>query len=223
MKPHLAAVIVPLSILGLLCLTLSPLAAVGQGAAEVNGSKLKKLSAAEVAKRKVLSKHVKSIEAMSDEEIIFTVKKSVCEISSETVAELFPKWTFYVVPFEMEKNSNFKGKVSIAFGLYDVLGARDTGEMALFPGTGNHDDFGEFLAAQKVPLRNVQEGKLVWTAMCQILRSGSPPIEPKMAGPNLWHLGEHTVGKHTYFYEVHTTKDGIISSGILKSQPITPE
>src|SRR4051812_29438749 len=107
MKLPCAAVIGLLSMFTLLSVPATPAdpvrTAAGFGRPEVRGSKLKQLSAAQVAERKDLSQYLKSLKGKSDKAVIYKVKGPVSEISSDTLGTLIPKWKFYVVPYEMKK------------------------------------------------------------------------------------------------------------------------
>lgn len=205
-------------LLGALAAPMNLDAAVGFVWGDIPGSKLKKLSAAEVAASKVLSQYLKSLEGKSDQVILYKVKGPVGEIESDPLAALFPKWKFYVVPYAMEKNPNHKKPVAIALGLYNVLGINDHGESCESFGLGDYEGVGKFLAANKVPLRNAQEGKLIWVAICHLVRKGWADSESRLAAPDLWHLGVRVSGDYEYYYEVRTGKDGIVLSGTLHSK-----
>jgi hypothetical protein len=187
---------------------------------EISTSKLKRLSATEVAEKRTLNHYIKSLEGKRDRAIIYTVKGPVSEISSDPLAKLFPKWKFYVVPYQMRKNPAFKGPVAIADGLYNVLGVNDRDEPAEFFGYGNHEEVGRFLASNKVRLRNAEEGRQIWTVICHLLRKGGPNTEPRRKEPNLWHLGVELSGDREYYYEIRTAEDGTVLSGKLQSQPV---
>jgi len=142
----------------------------------------------------------------------------ISEISSDALGTLFPKWKFYVVPFAMKKNPRYRGPVAIPGGLYNVLGVSDAGERTEFSSSGNHEGVGKFLASQKVPVRNAEDGRQIWTAICHLLRQGTPNAESKMEGPNLWRLGAEVSGDDQFYYEVRTSEDGAVLSGKLQFQ-----
>jgi len=199
----------------------APMAAgVGAGWREVQGSKLRQLSAAEVRESKVLSQYIKSLEGKSDKAIIYRVKGPVSEVTSDALATLFPKWKFYVVPYEMKKNPNYKKPVAIPGGMYNALGVNGRDEPVEFAAYGDHEDFGKALAANKIPLSNAKEGRLIWLAACQLLRKGWVEVEPRQAAPDVWHLGLQVTGDFEYFYEVRTDEDGIVSSGKYQAKPV---
>jgi hypothetical protein len=211
-------------LLSVLAMPADPVSAAGGfGRAEIGGSKLKQLSAAQVAERKALSQFLKSLEGKSDRTFIYKVKGPVSEISSDTLGTLFPKWSFYVVPYDMKKNPRFKGPMAIPGGLYSVFGAKDSGETAEFASSGNHEDVGKFLAAEKVTLRNAQEGRQLWNAICHLLRQGTPNSESRKEGPNLWYLGVEVSGDEEFYYEMRTAEDGTVLSGKLQFRRLKKE
>jgi len=216
-----AGIIGSLSMFALLSLLAMPADSVragGFGRAEIGGSKLKPLSPAQLAERKGLIQYLKSLEAKKDPAVIYKVRGPISEISSDTLGTLFPKWKFYVVPYAMKKNPRYKGPVAIAGGLYNVFGVSDAAEKAEFSNSGNHEDVGKFLASLKVPVRNAQDARQVWTAICHLLRQGTPNAESKMEGPNVWRLGVEVSGDEQFYYEVRTSEDGAVLSGKLQFQ-----
>ena len=186
----------------------------------VQGSALKAVWPAEVAKKPALRDFVRKIEGWSNSAIIYTVDGPLFEIQSETLAAMFPKWTFHIVPYREERHPDTKELVSIAGGLYFVIATNERGERVEFFGYNNHDDFGAFLASNKIRLRNNDDAKKIWTAYCHTIRHDSPTIESKKADATTWKLGWRMVmDNREYYYEVQTLEDGTIKSGSLRNVP----
>ena len=179
------------------------------------------LSIDDAAKRPVLKKFIASIEQSSDEAVIHTVEGPILATSSATLTALFPGWKFYVVPFEMKKNPDYQGNVSIASGLYSVLGVGKVGKRAEFFGYGNYDEFGQFLADNRIRIRAARDAERITTAYYHIYRRGRPKIKPRKSGPNAWHLSPHVVRDREYYYDIATAEDGTVVSGILRSRTAT--
>jgi hypothetical protein len=232
LTPHYAAVLLAVSALALLDAIPRPTrtlhAAEGQRRREdlpkltpygVSGSPLKALSADAVAKIPALNDFLKVLVAKGNKQIVFTIKEPVYQISSDALAMLFPKWTFYIVSFTEEKHPNYKGDINIAFGLYYVVGVNDRGERVEFWAHNNHEEFGRFLASHGVRLRNADEARQIWTAYCHLHRQGWPKWEPRKEGPTLWHLGVQVANEREYYYEVRTNEDGTVLSGQVQTRP----
>lgn len=189
----------------------------------VEGSGIRALSEADIDKKQPLRKYVKSIEAQSGNAIIYTVVRPVYGISSDILAALFPKTNFYIVRYQMKKHPRFKGAIAIAGGLYNVIGVNDRGEHAEFYGYGNYDEFGGYLASNRVRLSNAEEGRQIWAAYCHIYRKGWPRAEHRRAETTEWHLEPHIVGDREYYYEIRTNDEGTVLSGVLQSRTIPPK
>lgn len=139
-------------------------------------------------------------------------------LSSDSIKTLFPQYHFYAVSW-MEKPA--PGKEAQALGLsghettlvYDPAG-KVIGHLSH---TGSYEEFGKFLAAERVAIRDADDAKLVWSAFCDLHQRHWRENPAIRIDARTWHLGCTVTDGVRYCYEVLLDDDFRVLKARLRS------
>ena len=133
--------------------------------------------------------------------------------------KFFPMHRFYLLSYEDHAVPGKEREVAIAIGLYVTLGLGPEGKLHWFHGSGNYEEFGLFLAAQKITIKSREDAIAVWRAYCEIHRRGLKEARVEHPAETTWYLGCTDADKMTWFYEVKTDAAGVVLTGVAGIRP----
>lgn len=143
-------------------------------------------------------------------------------LSFDSLKALFPHQRFFAVSWS-EKAAPGKEKeaVGLAFGLEATLVCDAAGKIIKeVHHTGNYEAFGELLNASKVAIRTSDDAKLVWNAFCDIHQRHWQKQPAIKVGDKTWHLGDITIDRFHYYYQVLLDDESRVVSAKLHADEI---
>jgi hypothetical protein len=172
---------------------------------------------------KLLKDHKdKKLRAYATNNIIKPIFSEWMEIPTKPLQELFPDYRFYVIYWnEQLVDKTAKMRVSCAAGLQQTAVIHSkTRKMILFPGFGNYEKYGDFLAKEKIVLCDDGKAKLIWDSFCDLHQKRWKNQGIKKISYNQWHLGITEGSRSKYYYEVNLNDEGYVLNGRLHSVPL---
>ncbi len=144
-------------------------------------------------------------------------------VQSSATAKLFPSLRFAGISWHERAHPDVKDrKVNLAGGFQTTVGVDTSSnkiQVELF-GFGNYEAFGELLATNRVRIQDRTDAKTVWVAFCDLhfKHWQSKPAVKKSA--KVWHLGDVTIDRFHYYYEVVLDDDHIVKSARLHADEV---
>ncbi len=145
-----------------------------------------------------------------------------CEVKGHALQSVFPKHRFFLIVWNEKVNEPPPG-VPRLFGRGGVakspIAVDAEGRGTEVGYHGNYEDFGNFLAANKVKITSPDDAQAVWDALCEIARWKREGQNEKVSD-NEWRLGvrKTPVGGKLWF-EVHLNDDSTVRSGAMVAPP----
>lgn len=140
------------------------------------------------------------------------------EIQSAAAARLFPSLRFAGISWDERAHPDARDRtVNLAFGLQTTVGVeRSTNKIQVeLPGFGNYEAFGRLLATNRVRIHNAADAKTVWEAFCDLHFKHWQSQPAVKESDKLWHLGDVTIDRFHYYYEVVLDDEHIVKSARL--------
>ncbi|MCF6313479.1 MAG: hypothetical protein L3J39_13625 [Verrucomicrobiales bacterium] len=143
-------------------------------------------------------------------------------ITADSLNTLFPRHRFFAISWsEMPTPGKEKEAIGLAIDLEITLVCDAEGKIAKeVHHTGNYEAFGELLNAANVVIRSTDDAKLVWNAFCGIHQKHWQKQPPIKIDGKTWHLGDVTIGRFHYYYEVLLDADFRVASAKLHADEI---
>lgn len=154
------------------------------------------------------------LERLAWEEVVRSVSPAR-RVSGEALVRLLPGYRFLLLAWE-DRPADPERKVSIAYGLYQIVAIAPDGSRTRHFAYGNHEPFGEMLEQARVRVATEEDARLVWSAYCELF--GKPRDRRyERASATSWRLGISDTGDRRYWYEVTVDGSGNVTSGCLRS------
>ena len=146
------------------------------------------------------------------------------ELPFDTLKRLFPGLRFFTNAW-LERAVPGKGRVSgLGGGEYTLVCDSKGKLVAEIYHYGNYESFGEILATNKIALRSPEDAKLVWDAFCDVHQKHWKDQPAIRVSDTVWHLGDTTIERFHYYYEVRLNDDQTVRSAKLHAvETKTPE
>ncbi len=143
------------------------------------------------------------------------------ELPFATLKKLFPERRFFTNAW-MERPVPGKEKEAIGLGggEYTLICDRNGKLVSEIYHYGNYDPYGSLLAANKVSIRSPEDAKLVWDAFCDLHQKHWKDQPAIQVSDTVWHLGDKTIDRFHYYYEVRLTNEHIVESARLHADEI---
>jgi len=144
------------------------------------------------------------------------------ELPSPALKQLFPGlrffatfWTLRPIPGKEKETIGLPSELEIAL----ILNPDGTSLKEVYT-SGNYEPFGEFLAAHKIAIRSAADAKLVWEAFCDLHLKHWKDQPAVKISDTVWHLGDTTIDRFHYYYEVVLDDDHVVKSAKLVAEPV---
>ena len=145
------------------------------------------------------------------------------EIRSPEVVQLFPTLRFTAISWSERPRPKMDHRFdSFAFGLQTTVGVDATKrsiEVEL-PGFGNYEEFGNFLAKNRVRICDAADAKTVWDAFCALHFKHCKDQKAVRISDSIWHLGNTTSNGYHYYYEVVLDEHQTVRSARSRSSQV---
>ncbi len=154
--------------------------------------------------------------------VVVPIFSSWFVLSFDSLKTLFPEYRFFAVSWsERPAPGKEREAIGLAFGLETTLVCDATGKaIKEVHHTGNYEAFGELLNAAKVAIRTDDDARLVWKAFCDIHQKHWQKQPAIKINDKTWHLGDVTIDRFHYYYEVILDKDFRVISARLHADEI---
>lgn len=103
------------------------------------------------------------------------------EIQGEAVSKLFPQHRFYVFTFTQRQKPDEPRVMGLLYGLHYSIAVGKDGTVFRLTGITSYRPFIEFLAQEKVKIRNAEEAQLVQDALCETSRRSKGGTAEKLS------------------------------------------
>lgn len=143
------------------------------------------------------------------------------ELSYPSLKQLFPRSRFFKMSW-MEFALPGREKEVLGLGggektlVYEPAG-RIVQEL---DHDGNYTQFGDFLAATRTPINSTEDAQLVWTAFCDLHGKQWKEQPAIRISEAIWHLGDTTIDRVHYYYELVLDGNHIVTSARLRADEI---
>lgn len=145
------------------------------------------------------------------------------EYYSEASRKVFPEWRFLTVSWrkiptekpkdaQTEKLDAFKNGIGMHLAI-----SPDRKTIQKFHGYGNYDEFGVLLAHQGIKIETPDDATAVWNAFCDLHWKFWHKQTHEKINDRLWHLGNITIEKVHYYYQIDLDADHKVLRGKLKA------
>lgn len=145
------------------------------------------------------------------------------QVQSPAAGLLFPSLRFAAISWGERAHPDVKDRpVNLAFGLQTTVGVATSSNsiQVELSGFGNYEAFGGLLATHRVRIQNAADAKTVWEAFCDLhfKHWQSQPAVKK--SDKIWYLGDVTIDRFHYYYEVILDDDHIVKSARLHADEV---
>ena len=147
------------------------------------------------------------------------------ELPFDSLTTLLPRHRFFAISWS-EKAAPGKEEEAIGLAMFlskTIVCDAEGKILKALHHTGNYEAFGELLHAANVSIRTANDAKLVWNAFCDSHQRHWHKNPATRVDEKTWHLGNTTIGKFHYYYEVVLDDDSRVLSAKLhadeKSKP----
>lgn len=145
------------------------------------------------------------------------------DVQSAVATKLFPSLHFAAISWDENANPQAKTKLAgLAHGLQITIGVEKDAkgiQCELF-GSGNYEPFGELLARNQVRIRDAADANTVWEAFCDLHFKHWKEQAAIKQSDSLWHLGDVTINRFHYYYQVNLDDRQVVKSAQLRADEI---
>jgi hypothetical protein len=177
------------------------------------------------AQRETVTKFVLEHEQPTGELKRLAERGGITVRTSAALAHLFPHSRFVKVPWIFQLDPAAKNLYSIPGGLFDVLAISDQGlQESTFYSSGNSTEFGVFLHAHRIKVRNKTMADEVARAFADIYQLSLCCSDVKH-GPSEWYLGyrelpfrpvsSYEEERDVFYYRLTVDSNGVVLNGTL--------
>lgn len=110
------------------------------------------------------------------------------QLQTGVLRRLFPNHRFYLIGWN-EHPVKGKRVMGLGFGIYYNFIVGTGNEITKLSGTGNFEDYGQFLSKNNVKIKNSEDARLVWLAFCDIHQRLWHSRDLKQVSATEWYLG----------------------------------
>jgi hypothetical protein len=146
------------------------------------------------------------------------------EIPASSLANLFPDLRFFTTSWSERPIPGKERAAAFAWGLGVTLICTADGKLVRSVGHhGNYEEFGEFLAVEKIAIHSAGDAKRVWDAYCDLHQKHWKDQTAIKVSDTVWHLGKTTVSGAHYYYEVKLdSAQTVVSAKLHADDPNRP-
>jgi hypothetical protein len=189
----------------------------------ISGGELSGLRTLNAAQRETVDKFLREYERRAGELNFLADRNGINVRFSASLRHLFPGTQFVAVPWIFRADPASKNFSSIPDGFYTVLAVSDEGQQeSSFHSSGNHEEFGLFLHAHRVKVRNRAMADEVAMAYTDIYGL-SMCCDDVRHSPSEWHLGYREMPfrpissyeevREAYYYRLTVDSVGVVLNG----------
>jgi hypothetical protein len=185
-------------------ITIATILSLGAASAQIRWEKLSVVADSDPA-APALKEWQQGVEAEYKKDgLIIPTFSSWFELPFDSLKTLFPDHRFFATSWsEMHAPGKEKEVMGLAAGLETTLVCDAKGKLVKeVHHTGNYEAFGELLNSEKVVIRTADDAKLVWEAFCDIHQRHWKDQPAIKIDDRKWHLGDKTIDRFHYYYEV---------------------
>jgi len=145
------------------------------------------------------------------------------QVQSPAAARLFPSLRFAGISWDERAHPDVKDRtVNLAFGLQTTVGVQTSSNriQVELSGFGNYEAFGGLLATNHVRIHDAADAKTVWEAFCDLHFKHWQSQPSVKKSDKIWHLGDVTIDRFHYYYEVILDDDHIVKSAGLHADEV---
>jgi len=198
----------------------------------ISGGVLSGLETLNAAQRETVDKFVLEHERPTGELKRLADRNGIAVRSSAALRHLFPRSRFVVIPWILRADPAAQNLYSIPAGLFDVLGISDEGRLeSTFHSSGNHEEFGLFLHAYHVKVRNKTMACKVARALAEIYGHGPLLCSNDVRrSPSEWQLdyqempfrpvSSYEEVREAYYYHLTVDSSGVVLNGTLVGETL---
>ena len=202
-------------------ITIATILSLGAASAQIRWEKLSVVADSDPA-APTLKEWQQSVEAdYKKDGLIIPTFSSWAELPFDSLKTLFPGHRFFAASL-IERHAPGKEKEVMGLGGLETTLVCDAKGKLLkeVHHTGNYEAFGELLHSAKVVIRTADDGKLVWGAFCDIHQRHWKDQPAIKIDDRKWHLGDETIERFHYYYEVLLDADFRVKSATLCADEI---
>ena len=180
----------------------------------------KQVSELNAKQQRSLQDYIRQYERPTGDLKILANRRRLQIRTSKTLQQVFPRYSFVVVPWEYRAEPGNPRGFSIPGGLYSVVALRDDGDRFVFYSTGNRQEYAEFLRLRRIRF-NEETAVQLWAAHHDLygMSEGAPP---KRYGNSEWRFGyqesvnvvsESEEERVAYYYQLHVDASDMVIDG----------
>ena len=139
------------------------------------------------------------------------------EMPFDSLKSMFPDCRFFVISWSERPAPGKENEVlGLASGIEGTIVCDAKGKLVKkLQQSGNYGEFGELLHSAKVTIRTADDAKRVWEAFCDIHQRHWKDQPAIKIDDRKWHLGDTTIDRFHYYYEVLLDEELRVTSARL--------
>ena len=153
--------------------------------------------------------------------VVISIFSPWFELPFDSLTTLLSKHRFFTISGSEKTAPGKEEVIGLAMNLSRTVVCDPEGKIIkTLSHWGNYEEFGELLHASNVSIRSHDDAKLVWNAFCDSHQRHWHKHQATRIDEKTWHLGDHTIDKFHYYYEVLIDRNSRVLSAKLRADEI---
>lgn len=147
------------------------------------------------------------------------------QLQTGVLGRLFPNHRFYLIGWD-EQPVKGKKVIGLGLGLYYNFIIGTSNEITKLSGSGNFDEYGQFLSKNNIKIKSSEDARSVWLAFCDIHQQPWHSRDLKQVSTTEWHLGLYQTDvpfrkeQFYFWYQIILGSDQKVTSAKLMSEAV---